>query len=265
MLCDFWDACIKFQACSCYAPRDDFVSPDSVFESWVLVAPESGAFEWNSRSKVRGRMSGHAAFGDIVCIAPGMPFNRHVTERMSYIVLQWHFQDGRGQSVPVEWPFGQSHVGDTLRLQTIIEHVRALEGRNDGWSSRRLGHLLEELLHLAWQTRQEHEVHDPEMRLAELLLRKRAGENFSMAEISSAYGLGPVQFTRRFRAAHGYNPIELLTQIRLEKARKLLVESSRTLDEIAGECGWASGAYLSSVFKRHLCQSPGEFRRKHRV
>ena len=46
-----------------------------------------------------------------------------------------------------------------------------------------------------------------------------------------------MQFTRRFRAAHGCNPIEHLTQIRLEKARKLLVESSRTLDEIAAWSG----------------------------
>ncbi len=262
---DFWNASVEFQVCSCYSPRAEFVSCNSIFQSWVLVAPESGAFEWNSHNKAGVEMNGLARFGDIVCIAPGMPFNRHVTQHMAYIVLQWHFYDKAGQPLSMEWPSGQSQVGDTLRLQAIIEHVRALEGRRDGWSLRRLGHLLEELLHLAWQTRQEREVHDPEMRQAALLLRQRAGENFSMAEISSTYGLGPVQFTRRFRAAHGCNPIEFLTQIRLEKARKLLVESSRTVEEIATECGWASGAYLSSVFKQHLRQAPGEFRKRHRV
>ncbi len=262
---NFWDTRIEFQACSCYSPREEFVSRDSVFHSWVLVAPESGAFEWNSQNQPRRRISGQAAFGDFVCIAPGRPFNRHITQRMAYIVLQWHFVDAAGQPASIGWPFGQSVVRDTVRLQAIIEHIRALEGRSDDWSKRRLGHLLEELLHLAWQTRQEREVHDPAMRQAALLLRERAGENFSMAEISSVYGLGPVQFTRRFRAAHGCNPIELLTQIRLEMARKLLVESSRTLDEIAAQCGWASGAYLSSVFKQQLHQSPGEFRKRHRV
>lgn len=265
MTMNFWEARIEFQVCSCYAPREEFVSQDSIFQSWVLVAPESGAFEWNSHDDNGAPLQGKAGFGDFVCIAPNRSFNRHVIERMAYIVLQWHFRDETNQSAPVEWPLGQSRVRDTVRLQAIIGHVRVLEGRNDGWSKRRLGHLLEELLHLAWQTRQEREVRDPEMRQAALLLRERAGENFSMNEIAAAYGLGPVQFTRRFRAAHGCNPIEHLTQIRLEKARKLLVESSRTLDEIASECGWASGAYLSSVFKQHLRQSPGEFRKRHRV
>jgi transcriptional regulator GlxA family with amidase domain len=103
------------------------------------------------------------------------------------------------------------------------------------------------------------------MREAAQLLRRRAGEVFSMREISAAFHLGPVQFTRRFYAAHGCNPIEFLTQVRLEKAQQLLIETTLSLDEIAFRCGWSSGAYLSHVFNKQLFTTPGKFRESHRV
>ena len=75
----------------------------------------------------------------------------------------------------------------------------------------------------------------------------------------------PALFTRRFRAAHGVNPIAYLTAARLENAQRLLIETTLSLDEIAARCGWASGAYLSSVFNKQLLTTPGKFRGARRV
>lgn len=261
----FWETQIEFLVCTCYAPREEFISRDSIFTSWVMVAPESGGFSWESHRRDGTELAGEAAFGDLVCIAPNLPFNRHVTSRMSSAVLQWNFRDGHGRPVEPGWPLGQSRVRDTVRLSAIFQQLKIQSARNDGWSKRRQVHLLEEMLHLAWQTRLEREVLDPAMRQAARLLCERAGENFAMNEISDEFGLGPVQFTRRFRAAHGRNPIEWLTQIRLENAQKMLIETACSLDEIAFRCGWASGAYLSHVFKKHLQTTPGEFRKRHRI
>lgn len=265
MTLDFWKLRFELENWTYYQPRDEFVSRDSIFESWVLVAPESGEFEWETRTPGGEMLSGQAAFGDLLCIAPRMPFARHVTSRLAYCVLQWYFLDARGRPAEVLWPPGISPVRDTARLSSTLENLKPLLGKTDVWSTRRQAHLLEELLHLAWQTRINPEITDPAMREAALLLRERAGDFFSMDDVSGAFGLGPVQFTRRFRAAHGRNPIEFLTQVRLENAQKLLIETQLPLDEIAAQCGWASGAYLSYVFKKHLHTTPGAFRKKYRV
>jgi transcriptional regulator GlxA family with amidase domain len=144
--------------------------------------------------------------------------------------------------------------------------LRTLAGQVGPFAQRRVENLLEDLLMLAWETRSAPpEVNDPTMREAARLLRERACETFSMAEVSGAVGLRPVQFTRRFRAAHGVTPIEYLTRLRLENVRKLLIETDCTLDEIAERCGWSSGYYLSSVFKTAFGMAPGKFRRMHRV
>ena len=86
-----------------------------------------------------------------------------------------------------------------------------------------------------------------------------------MSEVSAQLGLGPVQFTRRFRASYGQTPIEFLTDLRLGNAQKMLIETDWTLDKIARECGWASGFYLSKVFAQKVGSSPGRFRKLHRV
>lgn len=86
-----------------------------------------------------------------------------------------------------------------------------------------------------------------------------------MSEVSRAVGLGAVQFTRRFRAAFGQNPIQFLTQVRIESAQRMLIETAEPLDEIAFCSGWSSGAYLSSLFKKKLGTTPGRFRKAHRV
>lgn len=264
----FWQLQICSPISTYYQSREEFISHDSTFNSWVLVAPESGQFEWESQNHDGETIGGEAGLGEFVCIAPHAPFQRHVTKTLSYHVLQWWFLNESGTKVLSEevlWPQGKSAVRDLPRLQATLENLRSLPGRTDGWSNRRRAHLLEELFHLAWKTQEEPGTTDPLMREAAQLLHKRAGEAFSMSEISNVFGLGPVQFTRRFRAAHGKNPIEFLTQIRLENAQRLLIETSLPLDEIAFRCGWSSGAYFVSVFKKQFQTTPGTFRKQHRV
>jgi AraC-like DNA-binding protein len=264
---NFWEVSIELEAYTFYEPRPDFISRDSVFSGWVMVIAERGEFEWKTKSRAGEMLHGKAALGDLVCASPKMPFWRRVTAKvLCYHVFQWSFVDANGRKADVLWPSGKTSIHDIARLQSTLELAKPLHGKMDAWSKRRKVHLLEELLHLAWQTQHEpSKITDAAMRDAAQLLRRRAGEVFSMREISAAFHLGPVQFTRRFYAAHGCNPIEFLTQARLEMAQRLLIETTLPLDEIAFRCGWSSGAYLSHVFHKQLCTTPGKFRASHRV
>jgi len=265
MLIAFWETAIELEIYTYYLPRPEFISRDSVFKSWVMVIPEQGAFDWQTRDAQGNDLEGNAQFGELFCALPGMPFNRHVTtDALTYHVFQWSFAEKRGTKVL--FPAGTSPIHHIPRLTSTLEMAKLLHGKADAWSRKRAAHLLEELLHLAWQSHIEPaKITDSAMLEAARLLRERAGAAFSMEEISSVFRLSAVQFTRRFRAAHGCNPIEFLTQIRLEMAQRLLIETSLSLDEIAFRCGWSSGAYLSHIFNRRLSTTPGTFRATHRI
>ena len=261
----FWETTIDLETYTYYPPRSEFISRDSVFRTWVMVVPEQGEFEWQTQDEQQNLLDGKARFGELFCTFPGMPFNRHVTsDALTYHVFQWSFAMKR--DTKVLFPPGTSPIHDIPRLTSSLEIAKSLHGKVDAWSRKRTAHLLEEFLHLAWQSHiKPVKVTDSAMLEAARLLRERAGAAFSMEEISSAFYLSAVQFTRRFRAAHGCNPIEFLTQIRLEMAQRLLIETSLSLDEIAFRCGWSSGTYLSHVFNRRLATTPGNFRATHRI
>ncbi len=266
MAIELWKSRIQFRTYTFYPARSEFISTNSIFAEWVCIAPQSGKFEYETEVATDEMETGEIEFGDLIFVRPRAIFNRHVTTApLSYHVLQWSFVDEENQVYENLWRAGKWTVRDTTRLSSTLALLPPLLGRQDAWSVRRREHLLEELMHMAWESRQASPTPDPLMSEAARLMRERAGELLTMSEISGSVGLGPVQFTRRFRAAFGQNPVEYLTEVRLAHAQSMLIETPATLDEIAMKCGWASGAYLSFVFEKHFKMTPGRFRKRHRV
>jgi len=67
-------------------------------------------------------------------------------------------------------------------------------------------------------------------------------------------------FSRAFKKATGTTYQEYLTGRRVEEARKLLKESSRTVTEIANAVGYSDINNLIRNFKKHTGFTPSEFR-----
>jgi transcriptional regulator GlxA family with amidase domain len=68
-------------------------------------------------------------------------------------------------------------------------------------------------------------------------------------------------FARRFRAELGTTPTAWLNRQRLLHAQQLLEESSMSLEEIAGECGFGGAAVMRHHFLKVLQTTPTAYRR----
>lgn len=75
-------------------------------------------------------------------------------------------------------------------------------------------------------------------------------------------GLNARTFSRRFRAATGYAPMDYVQALRIEEAKQELERSLRPVDEIAASVGYEDAASFRRVFKRRVGLSPSEYRRK---
>ena len=87
----------------------------------------------------------------------------------------------------------------------------------------------------------------------------------SVENFSKVIGFSQWHFSRCFKVQFGCSPHRFIITQRICHARGLLISSRLTLAEIALESGFADQAHLGRSFSQHVGQSPGRWRRQHRL
>ena len=72
--------------------------------------------------------------------------------------------------------------------------------------------------------------------------------------------LSASHFARVFKAETGKAPMEYVQDLRLERAKKLLLAGDKTMTEIALDCGFGSPSYLSACFQKRCKMTPKEYK-----
>lgn len=91
-----------------------------------------------------------------------------------------------------------------------------------------------------------------------------ANPDFNIAKEASKMGMSADYMRQCFKTDVGMTPLEYLTKIRIEQAKRyLLYEKSYSVSEIAYLCGFSDPYYFSRCFKKHMKMSPKEY--KHSV
>ena len=85
-----------------------------------------------------------------------------------------------------------------------------------------------------------------------------------VAEMAGVVAVEQRTLQRKLKALIGRTPAAHLQSYRLERARRLLVESDRTIQDIAYSCGFSSPQYFSRLFTRQQGVSPSGWRRQKR-
>jgi AraC-like DNA-binding protein len=73
-------------------------------------------------------------------------------------------------------------------------------------------------------------------------------------------GLGPRTLQRQL-AEHGLQFRDLVTQVRVERARELLAERDLSITDVAAELGYSAPAHFARAFRRETGLSPRHYRR----
>ncbi|MBK8806237.1 MAG: helix-turn-helix transcriptional regulator [Bacteroidales bacterium] len=95
-----------------------------------------------------------------------------------------------------------------------------------------------------------------------LFMNKELENQIKVETIAHEVGLSTSHFTKLFKEAMKKTPIEYLTILRVEKAKKIMKISNKNLSEIAFECGFSSPSYFTKCFVSIAKQQPGEYRKK---
>jgi YesN/AraC family two-component response regulator len=87
-----------------------------------------------------------------------------------------------------------------------------------------------------------------------------ANEDFSVNDIYKELGISRVQLYRKVKAVLGYNVNDYILDVRMQKAKYLLLNEDLSISEIAFKTGFSSSAYFSTVFKSKFGVTPSDYK-----
>ncbi|WFA05741.1 response regulator [Bacillus sp. HSf4] len=98
-------------------------------------------------------------------------------------------------------------------------------------------------------------------RAKEYMQKHFAEREFSLMETAKALQVSSVYLSRTMKRELGMTFVQLLTEMRMQKAAYLLRTTSLAIHDIAEQTGYDTQHYFSTVFKKTMGQSPNQYRR----
>ena len=96
---------------------------------------------------------------------------------------------------------------------------------------------------------------------AEVFMKKNLHRQLLRHEIATSVSVSEPHLARLFRAATNKTVLQRLTDMRIVQATSLLLESTLSVTQIAGEVGLSSFSHFTRIFKRAVGVAPSDYRR----
>ncbi|WP_010271658.1 helix-turn-helix domain-containing protein [Paenibacillus senegalensis] len=90
-------------------------------------------------------------------------------------------------------------------------------------------------------------------------------EPLSIAQLAQMANLSPKYFVYLFKKTFGHSAIDYLTDLRINRAKRYLLESDYRMREIAHKVGYSDEFYFSRKFKKEVGISPSEYVKKRKI
>ncbi|MBY3075016.1 helix-turn-helix domain-containing protein [Rhizobium laguerreae] len=100
-----------------------------------------------------------------------------------------------------------------------------------------------------------------QLRRATEFIEENCLRNIRLEELAGLTGLSQSHFSHAFKASTGIAPHQWQTNARLDRAKRLLVESENALTAIAAETGFADQAHFTRVFRKHVGITPASWKK----
>lgn len=96
----------------------------------------------------------------------------------------------------------------------------------------------------------------------EAILERQLGtEDFHVQELADAIPLSRIQLFRKLKQLTGFSPTTYIRHFRLRRGKKLLIDSSIPIKEIAYKTGFKDPAHFTNAFKKLYGIAPKETRK----
>ncbi len=131
-----------------------------------------------------------------------------------------------------------------------IDHIHTLES----WAVLFFQERLPFIREIYQQTRRE------EIKKVKLYVDRHLNKKITLEEVAEYTHLNSSYFSRLFKKETGMSFIHYVTHTKMEHAKELLDQSTKSVEYVAEQLGYENKSYFTKLFKIHTGSTPGEFR-----
>lgn len=93
-------------------------------------------------------------------------------------------------------------------------------------------------------------------------IEQNYGANLTLKVLAEASHGSPYHLHRTFKRVTGLTPVEYTQQVRINKAKQLLLQSELEISKIGASVGMANTSYFITLFKRLTGLTPAQYRKQ---
>ena len=97
-------------------------------------------------------------------------------------------------------------------------------------------------------------------RIVQYINENYRSSDMSITELSKSMNISSTYITNSFKKFEGMSFYEYLTQLRMNEAGRLLLQSGKKIYEVAEEVGYTSSQSFIRAFKKYYGVTPEKFR-----
>ncbi len=249
---------------------DYAVSPSHTHPAYSFIYSFSGPAAVNVYQKKKSSPFGKEA--NICAFSPDIPHEEIMEDQFrSYIavLINRNFFENELKQYTNYQPIvfkGDYYPANESILNTLkrfmAEHREDLPGRDELLDALAL-EITHQLIRHCYNIKAPNPKISQKIEINRLIsfLNEAFADKITVDDMAEFVNLSPSHFTRVFREETGFSPTDFLIDLRVQKAKKYLLNHEQTIAEIAFNCGFSSSAYFATCFFKRTGITPTEFRR----
>ena len=237
---------IQLTFCTYFKKIERFVYEQETYEEYVAFCVKRGSFSYQIGEERKDVVSE----GEIVVCPPNQPFYRSIIQPAEICMMKFKTAEClriSGKKI---------RVANVLRFHDDLRKLECCLFCDTLSNEPVFLHYCMDILYLAIDGVGE----NGKMSFAKSYMEQNYNKEIWIGELAKQMGYSTPHLINKFKAYYGITPKAFISQVRIFKAKELLLSTDKLSREIAYLLGFADELYFIRFFKKHTGLTPRQFR-----